>query len=197
MKAGWVPLWVRKSEQQGGGNTELIQRGGRWLPEEFPDWAPLHASHPSEVETELETGSPSLEEITKEPVVIRNSLDFYDLFVSHMELLTSDKPMKPAEIAQALSLRKVQVDDWLRRGVAEKRIEKLSRSDQRRSFIGTGKVTICCVLVMRQPLASGKRAYVRSVSSTIYLGASSLYCQLWGSRTVGALLLAVFKWHDR
>ena len=127
LRAGWVPLWVRKSEQKGCGNTELIKRGGRWLPEEFPDWAPLLASHPSEVETELKTGSPSLEGITKEPVVTRNSLDFYELFVTHMELLTSDKPMKAAEIAQALSLRKVQVDDWLRQGVDEKRIEKLSK----------------------------------------------------------------------
>ena len=130
-------MWVRKSEQQGGGNTELIQRGGRWLPEELPDWAPLHVSLLSEVKTELETGSPSLEEITKEPVVIRNSLDFYDLFVSHMELLTSDKPMRPAEIAQALSIRKGQVDDWLRRGVAEKRIEKLSRKSLYRFWQGS------------------------------------------------------------
>ena len=35
LEAGWVPLWVKRSPDAGSGNSELVARGARWLPEEL------------------------------------------------------------------------------------------------------------------------------------------------------------------
>ena len=40
---------------------------------------------------------------------------------------TSDKPMSTIEIAEVIEVRQEQVEDWLKRGLTEQRIEKLPR----------------------------------------------------------------------
>jgi predicted Rossmann fold nucleotide-binding protein DprA/Smf involved in DNA uptake len=32
LRHGWVPVWIKPSPDEGSGNTELVRRGGRWLP---------------------------------------------------------------------------------------------------------------------------------------------------------------------
>jgi predicted Rossmann fold nucleotide-binding protein DprA/Smf involved in DNA uptake len=32
LKHGWVPLWVKPSDDQRSGNAQLVEKGGRWLP---------------------------------------------------------------------------------------------------------------------------------------------------------------------
>lgn len=52
LRAEWVPLWVKPSSSGESGNRELVQRGGRWLPDDLTPLsnllsgshsAPLHA----------------------------------------------------------------------------------------------------------------------------------------------------------
>ncbi|MDE0694876.1 MAG: DNA-processing protein DprA [Boseongicola sp.] len=35
LKAAWVPLWVKRTEDESSGNPELVRRGGRWLPDDL------------------------------------------------------------------------------------------------------------------------------------------------------------------
>ncbi|MYA89595.1 MAG: DNA-processing protein DprA [Boseongicola sp. SB0662_bin_57] len=35
LKAAWVPLWVKRTENESSGNPELVRRGGRWLPDDL------------------------------------------------------------------------------------------------------------------------------------------------------------------
>lgn len=36
LKAHWVPLWVQHTASAKSGNSELVQRGAHWIPEELP-----------------------------------------------------------------------------------------------------------------------------------------------------------------
>lgn len=53
--------------------------------------------------------------------------DFYALFLERMIELTGNGPLKIDEIAQRLELEKKQVNTWLTRGVADGKINKLSK----------------------------------------------------------------------
>jgi hypothetical protein len=53
--------------------------------------------------------------------------DFYDLFLSHLEALTSNEPLPAGDISKRLNLKKTQVGAWLEQGVREKMIHKLGR----------------------------------------------------------------------
>ncbi|MDE0524871.1 MAG: DNA-processing protein DprA [Boseongicola sp.] len=35
LKAAWVPLWVKRTENESSGNPELVRRGGEWLPDDL------------------------------------------------------------------------------------------------------------------------------------------------------------------
>ncbi len=35
LKAGWVPLWVKRTENRKSGNASLVERGARWIPDKL------------------------------------------------------------------------------------------------------------------------------------------------------------------
>jgi predicted Rossmann fold nucleotide-binding protein DprA/Smf involved in DNA uptake len=41
IRAGWVPLWVKPSNDRNSGNQELAQRGANWLPEDMTSLSKL------------------------------------------------------------------------------------------------------------------------------------------------------------
>jgi predicted Rossmann fold nucleotide-binding protein DprA/Smf involved in DNA uptake len=41
IRAGWVPLWVKPSNDRNSGNRELAQRGANWLPEDMTSLSKL------------------------------------------------------------------------------------------------------------------------------------------------------------
>ncbi len=145
--AQWVPLWVKKSGEEKSGNSELIKRGGRCLPENlsslgnlFDDSSangattssssvlPSSASFQAAVGTEL-AEPPVIEEppaVAKQPTT-PEELDLYELFLHRFGELPSSKTLSPAEISERLKIEKPQTNAWLKRGVSEKKIEKLDR----------------------------------------------------------------------
>ena len=64
---------------------------------------------------------------------IPGSIGFYELFLNHFAELTSEAPLAPDEICERLNdieksyVEKSQVKKWLRRGVSDGEIEKLTR----------------------------------------------------------------------
>ena len=145
LKAQWVPLWVKKNDQPDSGNIELTKRGGHWLPEESSDLKTLFDGYQPESAPTLLVSQPqspqSSENFTGQadphpaispaesdgPGEIPEGLDFYQLFLLRLGQMPMDKALGKKEIANWLTLRPNQVDDWLKRGVEEGHIEKLSK----------------------------------------------------------------------
>ncbi len=44
VRAGWVPVWVKQSSHPASGNSRLVDRGARWLPENLDSLADLLTS---------------------------------------------------------------------------------------------------------------------------------------------------------
>ena len=82
-----------------------------------------------------ESGSKNTEAATEtregQHVTLRNQglggLEFYDLFLARFATLTSVTPLSSGEIAEDLNVVKTQVETWLRRGVSEGAIRRLTR----------------------------------------------------------------------
>ncbi len=145
--AQWVPLWVKKSGEEKSGNSELIKRGGRCLPENlssldnlFDDssvngaTASSSSMLPSSASPQATVGTEPAEPpvIEKPPAVAKQltvleELDLYELFLHRFGELTSSKTLSSAEISERLKIEKPQTNAWLKRGVSEKKIEKLDR----------------------------------------------------------------------
>ncbi len=139
-KAGWVPLWVRKTDRSGSGNPDLVASGARWLPDPLQSLAALF--EPSEAATSPVPAALSEErhpwytpdagtagQLGRElpPPAIPKDLNFFDLFLIRLEGLTADEPLTESDIAERLRIVKVQVREWLDRGVSGGSIEKVER----------------------------------------------------------------------
>ena len=57
----------------------------------------------------------------------QSDLDFYDLFLARFATMTSFEQLTSAQIAENLSVVKTQVDTWLKRGVSEGVIKRLTK----------------------------------------------------------------------
>jgi len=61
---------------------------------------------------------------TQTPV---EDIEFYDLFLIKIKAMCSDSPKTPDELVDALELNKSQLNIWLKRAVADKKLKKLSK----------------------------------------------------------------------
>ena len=57
LKARWVPLWVKPTSDSESGNSELVQRGANWFPDDGSDLAILFDAHEPEREPSSVTGT--------------------------------------------------------------------------------------------------------------------------------------------
>ncbi len=156
LKAAWVPLWVKKIENRESGNAILVKMGASWLPDaalsvkilkegsnnqtdlpndllnsekKDPQLKPQPtAVTPQTDATPLPDGKTGnlLSQKTAEPSE-PNVIDLFQLFVSKIEELTADAPLKADEIASHLELEKSQTNAWLKQAVEEGLAEKLQK----------------------------------------------------------------------
>ncbi len=149
--ARWVPLWVRQSGEEKSGNAELIERGGRRLPDDLSSLSNLFddssvngaavGTEPSEPPgttdqlSTIPTQPPAVAELSEPPIMEESStaakqstipreLGLYELFLHRFGELTSSKVLSPAETGERLEVEKTQTAAWLKRGVSEGKIEK-------------------------------------------------------------------------
>jgi predicted Rossmann fold nucleotide-binding protein DprA/Smf involved in DNA uptake len=146
LKAGWVPLWVKPTKHVASGAPHLVRQGARWLPEGALDLvgmanaasdasaagpaddaalplAPDAATPPAlrELAAVLPTEPPAEAAAEKQPASL------YDVFLKRLRVLTLDKPLSAAAIADELALTKAQVTAWLKRALSEDAIRKSGR----------------------------------------------------------------------
>ena len=139
-KADWVPLWVKRSSDPASGNACLIEQGARPLPDPLESVATLF--EPSDevpapvtagVAEETRSWDASSSEAT--PIAERDSakgelpedLDFYRLFLARLMATTAEGPLSDDVVAKRLDIAKGQIQKWLKRGVTEGAVERVTR----------------------------------------------------------------------
>ena len=163
LKAGWIPLWVKRSLDARSGNAELVNRGAQWLPERLNSLSSLlngsqvssskdapsndlpllaekaQSSETAATEPAIQAPAPADSETATAPLqleesqklsaesAIRSDIDFYDLFLVRLAELTSDAPLPAEQIAERINVAKVQVNAWLKRGVSDNKVRKLTK----------------------------------------------------------------------
>jgi len=139
LKQGWVPLWVKHNPDAGSGNSALVKKGGRWLPQEGLDVRELIVpATPTETRltqpglfdvpapSESEAIQPASHQPTRE-VPPHQTRDPYESFLIMLERETRLAPETPTVLQQRLGLTKKQLNDWLKRAVTEGRAKKLAK----------------------------------------------------------------------
>ena len=139
--AGWVPVWVKKTEKPNSGNPKLVERGAIVLPGgevnidkliegDSPGAStPVDRSRTDQGDNSDSTVTSSKVESEKIEITLRTnatSLDLFDFFILKAQSILNDGALDVEEISNRLELTRNQTNSWLRRGLAEGRIEKLS-----------------------------------------------------------------------
>lgn len=145
LKHGWLPLWVKPTDDPAAANADLVHQGGHWC-ESSPDKIsirellerPCTNGHQVSDNNDLFAGQPqptlfaAKEEAAGFATINENSSesaespDFYQLFLKELGRL-AEEPLAAEDIAESLVLHKTQVNEWLQRAVNEEQIKKLSR----------------------------------------------------------------------
>lgn len=155
LKSAWVPLWALKSEMAGSGNSELVRRGAKWIPDDLKSLNDLFVKQDSTRDllaqeflfqapnaddqanrpTEEAAAHPSESDweakpedaFANAPTEKGQIVDPYTSFVRRLADLLSNGPMKPSDIATELEGKKTQVNGWLKRALEDGKIEKLAK----------------------------------------------------------------------
>jgi predicted Rossmann fold nucleotide-binding protein DprA/Smf involved in DNA uptake len=80
-----------------------------------------------ETETMLSPGEPHRHPPIASNPISANDLNFYEFFLQRMVRLTAEAPLGVDDLLQHLDISKAQLNLWLKRAVADKRLRKLNR----------------------------------------------------------------------
>ena len=125
-KAGWVPLWVKRTSEPDSGNVHLVAKGASWLPDPLNSVVELFGgqdvlSAPVLDGVSEETGSWNVAS-----PAIPEDFEFFDLFLAQLTAITAEEPLSEAQISERLNVAKGQVKEWINRGVTDEEIEKVT-----------------------------------------------------------------------
>jgi len=132
--AGWVSdniweidftaLFSSRSLDKGSGEDLFSQAAGevKDKEDEYAQSASLEPKPNSVMEEEL--NSEREDAAIQTPV---EDIEFYDLFLFKIKAMCSDSPKTPDELVDALELSKSQLNTWLKRAVADKKLKKLTK----------------------------------------------------------------------
>lgn len=129
----WVPLWVRKNDEANSGNTQLVEKGGKWV-SSIAESINIQSLFDEEVEKKTEV----VKQESIEPLDLpekkfpetdspEKKLVEYEDFLLKIQPLINKKPMAASELMKSLKLEKKQFDAWIKKGVDEQKIDKLLR----------------------------------------------------------------------
>ena len=148
----WVPLWVKHNNDSDAGNTEIIKKGGKVLPENFTDWKikMLISAHNQPLpKHDLFSSKNTIDEQESEKIVdkgektliennhknasnslVASSEDtdiFYSLFIQRFKTLTAITPLSKNELTDKFDIVPKQVSIWLNKGIESNKIIKLNK----------------------------------------------------------------------
>ena len=134
LKKQWVPLWVKRTNEERAGNAAIFRAGAAWVPENIGD-VDLKALFT----TDRKEKSPQQMTLTKSDQFVQvvkedaktyslvEDIEFYDLFLSKAQILCKDVPKTPDELAEALQIHKTQLNIWLKQATDDQKLKKLFR----------------------------------------------------------------------
>lgn len=144
LKKGWVPLWVKPTDEESAGNADLVVAGGHWCD---MDWRSLSVARLLEqlnpVSTSAALGGQGSLFLREEPQIapseqlataeeteinaLKNEpINFYALFLQELSRLAVDA-VSLDELISLTMLHKSQLTVWLQRAVDEGVISKHER----------------------------------------------------------------------
>lgn len=143
LKHAWVPLWVKPHPNTQSGNAVLVGMGARWLEQgadietlvpggEMGQGDPSSESTADSQLTELAPQSEAPKPLDAAPPIeertsVVTAASLYDHFLVKLADETSRGPITAEALQERLELHKSQLTDWLKRGIAEGRIQKLNK----------------------------------------------------------------------
>jgi len=146
LKNKWVPLWIAEQvdPKSGKGNSELVKKGGKWLPQKF-DISNLtqlvlvskeqqgslfsYQENTRNDESLHQVNEPSIAlEIRKETLPsikdkVENEL-FFDFFVDQIATVFTDQEFQKDDIIKTFELNPKQVDEWMKLAVEKEFVVK-------------------------------------------------------------------------
>ena len=125
-KAGWVPIWVKRTAESGSGNADLVAKGARWLPDPLESLAELFGGEEAVATPALHGVSEETRSWEAASPAIPEDLGFFDLFLARLTAITAEEPLSEAQISERLNVAKGQVKEWIKRGVTEEGIERVT-----------------------------------------------------------------------
>lgn len=145
LKAQWVPLWVKPTQDKDAANAMLVNKGGHWCEESIQHLelatlfaAPLKETHSVDLfsqphgdlfaskarEPVAEYRAAEVADV-KEAEEPKEVTDFYGLFVSELARLAVE-PIDAEALSQKMGLHKSQLAEWITRSLNDGYIKKLS-----------------------------------------------------------------------
>ncbi|WP_437887425.1 DNA-processing protein DprA [Phytobacter sp. V91] len=148
LKNGWVPLWVKPTDDSNAANAHLVAKGARWSVADIqhltlssllhaegssPEQSDLFAAdaHPtlySSAETEAPSRSVTLRE-EKPDYATQNAtagpVDFYQIFIRELAGY-AENPVTLEALTALTQLNKHQLSDWLKRATDSGLVEQLT-----------------------------------------------------------------------
>lgn len=139
LKKKWVPLWVKRSSDEQAGNYELVNQGGRWLPDNILSEGIAQLDAPSYEQQMREkmplsvmsapvtyVGKRDEADITKAIENDRNFTDIslYQLFCLKLKELLNKGPETQKVLEEKMGLTSSQMKLWLKRAQDDGLIKK-------------------------------------------------------------------------
>jgi predicted Rossmann fold nucleotide-binding protein DprA/Smf involved in DNA uptake len=143
LKKGWVPLWVKKTNDSKAGNAEIVRQGGNWVsdtadtldmssvlggppkPSAAAEEGDLFASKARDDQVRSKSAEAGPQSNARR--LPEGATEFYDLFLIKIHKACSQGARSPGELEEELDIKKTQLDVWLKKAVDEKILKKLSR----------------------------------------------------------------------
>jgi predicted Rossmann fold nucleotide-binding protein DprA/Smf involved in DNA uptake len=133
IKKGWVPMWVKRTDDEGAGNSALVRLGASWASDKIPEldisvlFKPTKVKAVLKVDTGTKTrndNSSDMDSSGKGPI---SDISFYDFFLAKVRCLCGDEPQTKDELVKSMEISKTQFDVWIKRAVEDEKLEKLTR----------------------------------------------------------------------
>jgi len=146
LKKGWVPLLVKSHQDPASGNSELVKRGARWLPDGELQFSTLLVRDQTEPVDQPDKGLPyvlaaesSVSDGSAEYGAGSGSVDLpaacqdapesqrgYALFLNRLKQLTAAEPATQKQLLESGDFSRTQLSEWLKRAVRDGHVRMLS-----------------------------------------------------------------------
>jgi predicted Rossmann fold nucleotide-binding protein DprA/Smf involved in DNA uptake len=155
LKHGWVPVWVKPTDDRGAGNAQLVAKGARWLPEQVGtvDIRQLF-ERPAQTEQPPQPGSLFDAPVTPTKTAVREGQNGFERVTSGETVAALDDPIEAAEPPESESSNPAGAEAE----VAETDIEEgipIAESDEWEVF---KKMSFYEIFLRRMETLTGKEA---------------------------------------